>query len=92
MKQIQSVQIWTATGTKTAEYFGARIIADDLETSATFYWNLNAAQLDEEGVSSAGQQLAEGNISMSGEEYQAWDGSNDAAYQFVASAIGVVII
>jgi hypothetical protein len=29
---------------------------------------------------------------MSGEEYQAWDGSNDAAYQFVASAIGVVII
>jgi hypothetical protein len=96
MKQIQPVQIWTANGTKTAEYFDARIIADDLETSATFYWNLNevAISTDETGTptESAGQQLAEGNISMSGEEYQAWDGSNTAAYEFVANAIGVVII
>lgn len=92
MKQIQPVQIWTANGTKTAEYFDARIIADDLETSATFYWNLNAASVDEEGVSKPAEQLAEGNCSMSNEEYLAWDGSNTAAYAFVASAINVVII
>lgn len=96
MKQIQPIQIWTASGTKTAEFFDARIIADDLETSCTFYWNLNAASVvsAEDGSQStqAGEQLADGNVSMSGEDYLAWDGSNAAAYQYVASAIGVVII
>lgn len=94
MKQIQPIQIWTASGTKTAEFFDARIIADDLETSATFYWSLYAVadKQEESEPDSAGQQLADGNVSMSGDEYLAWDGSNAAAYQFVASSIGVVII
>lgn len=96
MKQIQPVQIWTASGTKSAEFFDARIIADDLETSCTFYWNLNAGSsvTDENGLESnaPGEQLAEGNCSMSGDDYLAWDGSNTAAYQYVANQIGVVII
>lgn len=92
MKQIQPIQIWTASGTKTAEFFDARIIADDLETNCTFYWNLNESQTDEEGNKQAGPQLADGNVSLSGEQYLAWDGSNDAAYQYVAGQIGVTII
>ena len=92
MKQIQPIQIWTASGTKTAEFFDARIIADDLETNCTFYWNLNASSVSEDGSKQPAEQLADGNVSMSGEDYLAWDGSNAAAYQFVASSIGVVII
>jgi hypothetical protein len=91
MKQIQPVQIWTSEGTKTAGFFDARIISDDLETSATFYWNLNEASVDESNNSSVGQQLAEGNVSMAGEDYSSWDGSNLAAYEYVAGKIGVVI-
>lgn len=90
MKQIKSIQIWTSQGTKTAEYFDARIIADDLETSATFYWNMNAKSDDAENP--IGQQLIDGNISMSGEDYDAWSGSNEAAYSFVANAIGIEIV
>jgi hypothetical protein len=88
MKAIQPVQIWTPSGDKSAEFLSARIINDDLATSATFYWELLAK--DDEG--NAAGQLSQGNVTMSGEDYQNWDDSNDTAYQFVAGQIGVVII
>lgn len=88
MKQIKPIQIWTPEGKIDAVFFDARIINDDLETSASFYWNLNAQ--DEEG--NVGKQLIDGNVGMIGEDYQNWDGNNDAAYQFVANTIGVELI
>jgi hypothetical protein len=36
--------------------------------------------------------VADGNCAMSGDDYLGWDGSNDAAYSFVAGKLNLVII
>ena len=92
MKQIQPISTWVSGEVKTAEYFDLRIIADDLQSSCTFYYDLKAKQVDEEGVESAGEQVSNGNLSLSGDEYQEWDGSNDWAYSWAASKLNLVII
>jgi hypothetical protein len=96
-KQIQPVSIWTASGVKSAEQISAIIINDNLSSSATFYYELKAADVttqDGEGndVVTPGASLQNGNCSMGGADYENWDDSNDAAYAFVAGAIGVTII
>jgi hypothetical protein len=92
MKQIQPISTWVSGEVKTAEYFDLRIIADDLESSCTFYYDLKAKQVDEEGVESAGEQVSNGNLSLSGDEYQEWDGSNDWAYNWAAGKLNLTII
>ena len=92
MKQIQPISTWVSGEVKTAEYFDLRIIADDLQSSCTFYYDLKAKQLDEEGVVSAGEQVSNGNLSLSGEEYDSWDGSNDWAYNWAAGKLNLTII
>lgn len=88
MKQIEPIQIWTNGQLKTAEVLDARIINDDLATSCTFYWELKEASTEE----TQGQQLAQGNVSMSGDDYLNWDGTNNEAYSYIAEQINVVIL
>jgi len=88
MKQIQPISTWVSGEVKTAEYFDLRIIADDLQSSCTFYYDLKAK--DEEG--NAGEQVSNGNLSLSADEYQEWDGSNEWAYSWAASKLNLVII
>lgn len=88
MKNISPIQIWVNGQLKTASILDARIINDDLATSCTFYWELKEASTEE----NAGQQLANGNVSMSGEDYLNWDDSNDSAYDYIASQINVQIL
>lgn len=88
MKQIEPIQIWSNGQLKTAEVLDARIINDDLSTSCTFYWELKEASTEE----TQGQQLAQGNVSMSGDDYLNWDGTNNEAYAFIANQINVVIL
>jgi len=50
---IQPVSIWANGQSKNASELDARIIYDDLATSATFYYELKEAIVhDEEGVAS----------------------------------------
>jgi len=96
-KQIQPVSIWTASGVKSAVQLTAIIINDNLSSSATFYYDLKAADVttqDGEGndVVSPGATLQNGNCSMGGVDYQNWDDSNDGAYDFVADSIGVTLV
>ena len=84
MKQIEPIQIWINGQNKTASELDARIINDDLASSCTFYW-----ELKEE---TTGLQLAQGNVSMSGEDYENWDGDNNLAYAYIAKQINVVIL
>ena len=96
-KQIQPVSIWTASGVKSAEVFSAIIINDNMSSSATFYYELKAADVttqDGEGndVVTPGAVLQNGNCSMGGADYDAWDDSNDAAYDFIADSIGVTLV
>ena len=92
MKSIQSVSVWFNGEEKQATILNASIIADDMATSATFYYQLMESSQDEEGNNVIGQGLASGNVSMSGEDYENWDDSNDAAYQYIASKLNLVII
>ena len=38
------------------------------------------------------ENLADGNVSMSGEDYQNWDDSNDGAYQYIAAKLNLTIV
>jgi hypothetical protein len=90
---IQPVSIWANGQSKQASELDARIIYDDLATSATFYYELKEATThDSEGVASGGAVLSVGNTSMDGEDYIDWDNSNEAAYVYIAGKLNLTII
>lgn len=91
MKTIQAVNVWNNGQMKSATKFNMNSIFDDLETSATFYYELLAVKTDAEGNEST-EQVAQGNLSMTGQEYQNWDDSNDAAYVWGATQLSLTII
>jgi hypothetical protein len=99
MKNIKPIQIWKNGQNKTASVLDAYIINDNLESSCTFYWMLKEANVTPEPTEETpvtqtiqGQVLADGNTTMSGEDYDNWDGDNDFAYNYIASQINVTII
>ena len=91
MKAIQNVQVWKNGEEKQANAMGLILINDDLATNANFYYQLLASSTDEEGNVSS-EQLADGNCSMNNSDYTDWDGSNDAAYNYVAGKLNLTII
>lgn len=91
MKSIQPIQVWKNGEEKQANTLSLVLINDDLSTNATFYYQLIASSSDEEGNAST-EQLADGNVSMSGEDYQNWDDSNDGAYSFCAGKLNLTIV
>jgi hypothetical protein len=92
MKNIVSIEIWKNGEIKTASILDATIINDNLSSSCTFYWMLKEADtvIDEQTIS--GQVLADGNVTMTGEDYDDWDGSNTYAFDYIAQKINVTII
>jgi hypothetical protein len=82
MKQIQPISIWDNGTNQSASILNAYCINDNLSTSATFYYSL---------LSDSMQQLAQGNLSMSGEVYDAWQ-TNDYAYDWVATQLNLTIV
>ena len=88
MKNIAPITIWKNGFTKTASVLDARIINDDLSTSCMFYYELKEASIEDQ----EGQVLANGNVTLSGEDYLNWDDSNDSAYQYIANQINVTIL
>lgn len=87
MKAVQQVQVWKNGEEKQANAFNLILINDDLKSSANFYYQLIAS--DEEGSS---EMLADGNVGMSGEDYQNWDDSNDGAYNYCAGKLNLTIL
>ena len=99
MKDIQPIQIWKNGVIKTASVLNATIINDNLSSSCTFYWQLKEADVTPEPTDEtpepqpiAGEVLADGNATMSGDDYENWDGSNDYAFSYIANQINVTII
>ena len=86
MKEIQAVSIWYNGKFIEATLFNLSSINDNLNTSATFYYQL---------LSSTKQQLAEGNLTMEGFDYEAYTTSPDSnayAYQWGASELKLIIL
>ena len=81
MKTIESVSIWDNGTVQEAKILNAYCINDNLSTSGTFYYSI---------LSDAQQQLAQGNLTMTGEDYQAWQ-TNEYAYDWVAGQLNLTI-
>ena len=93
MKPIQPITIWKNGESQEANLLNAIIINDNLESSCSFYYSLCASGEGTEAMPLViGQTLAEGNITMSGEDYLAWDNSNEAAYVYIAEKLNLTLI
>ena len=86
MKTIEAVSIWDKGTVNEAKILTAYAINVSLGNSATFYYQL-LAQTEEGNVST---QLAQGNLTMSGEDYAQWD-ADTFAWDWIASQLNLVV-
>lgn len=82
MKNITPISIWKNGESTQASVLTAMIVGDNLHSLCTFYYELKTVD---------GEVLANGNVGMSGTEYENWDGSNDAAYTYIANQLNLTI-
>ena len=93
MKLIQPVTIWKNGESQEANLLNAYIINDNLESSCSFYYSLCSSGEGTEAMPLViWQTLAEGNITMSGQDYLDWDNSNEAAYVYIAEKLNLTLI
>lgn len=93
MKKIEPITIWKNGESQEANLLNAYIINDNLATSCSFFYQLCSSGEGTEAMPLVvGQTLAEGNINMSGEDYLAWDNSNEAAYVYIAEKLNLTLI
>ena len=93
MKQIEPLQIWKNSESFEANLLNAYIINDNLATSCSFYYQLCSSGEGTEAMPLViGQTLADGNVTMAGDDYLNWDDSNDAAYAYIAEKLNLTII
>jgi hypothetical protein len=86
MKTIEAVQIWDNGKVQEAKILNAYAVNVTLGTSATFYYTLLTENVD----LSVGQQVAQGNLSMTGEAYQEWN-QDEFAWDWVAEQLNLTI-
>lgn len=82
MKQIEAVSIWDNGQTKNAEILNSYAVNVTLGQSATFYYSLMSADK---------MQLAQGNLTMSGDDYQAWN-DDLVAWEWIAQQLNLTIL
>ena len=82
MKTITPISIWDAGQNKEANILNAFAVNVTLDTSATFYYTL----------SNETEQLAQGNLTMSGEAYAEWSNNDDYAWEWIAGQLNLTII
>jgi len=81
MKQIQPISIWDKGQNKQADILNAYAVNVTLDTSATFYYTL----------SNETEQLAQGNLTMSGEDYKEWN-ADVFAWDWIAKQLNLTIV
>ena len=93
MKKIQPVQVWNNGEQIEANLLNAIIINDNLESACTFYYQLFTGGDGTEAMPiSVGHTVAGGNVTMDGEQYLAWGGSNDFAFTYIAEKLNLTLI
>jgi hypothetical protein len=86
MKTIEPVSIWDNGQVLEAKILNTYAINVTLSTSATFYYSL----LTENEDLSVGQQVAQGNLTMTGEAYEQWQ-VDSYAWNWVAEQLNLTI-
>ena len=93
MKPIEPITIWKNGESQEANLLNAIIINDNLATSCSFYYSLCASGQGTEAMPLViGQTLAEGNVTMDGENYWLWNGNNDDAFSYIATKLNLTLI
>jgi hypothetical protein len=92
MKKIEPVQVW-----KNGEQLEASLLnatsQDNLDNSCNFYYQLLVGGDGTEAMPIMySVPVAEGDLSLSGEQYLAWDGTNDAAYVYIAEKLNLTLL
>lgn len=86
MKTIEPVSIWDNGSVKEAKVLNAYAVNVTLGNSATFYYSLSAENDDQ----TLGAQVAQGNLTMTGDAYAKW--TVDAyAWDWVAEQLNLTI-
>jgi hypothetical protein len=86
MKLINAVPIWDNGQVLEAKVLNAYAVNVTLGTSATFYYQLFSENVD----LSVGQQVAQGNLNMTGDAYAQWE-VDAYAWDWVASQLNLTI-
>lgn len=86
MKTISPVSIWDNGTVQQATILNSYAVNVTLNTSATFWYGLFAENAD----TSQGAQLAQGNLSMTGEAYTKWT-TDGYAWDWIASQLNLTI-
>jgi hypothetical protein len=93
MKQIEPITIWKNGQSQEANVLNAYIINDNLATSCSFYYQLcSSGEPTEETPLVIGQTLADGNVTMDGENYLLWNGDNNDAYSYIAAELNLTLL
>jgi hypothetical protein len=93
MRKIQPITAWKNGEQLEANILNAYIINDNLQSSCSFYYSLNTSGEGTEAMPLImGQAVAEGNLTMDGEQYLAWNGSNDYAFSYIAEKLNLTLI
>lgn len=71
------------TDTTNVDHLGIRSISDDFQTTCTLYWAL---------MDSTGATHIDGNATISGADYQNWQGDNIFPFAFVGKLYNLVFI
>lgn len=86
MKKIQPVTIWDGGQNLEAKILNAYAVNVTLGQSATFYYSLSSEKED----GNLGNQLRDGNLNLTGEEYLLWN-TDDFAWDYVAQKLNLTI-
>lgn len=93
--KIQPLNIWVNGQTVTVDRFNCLIVDDPMidgsEGSCKFCYYLGVASNNED-ESEAVNWVTSGNVSMTGQTYANWSGSNQEGREYVCSQIGVILI
>jgi hypothetical protein len=92
MKKIEPVQVW-----KNGEQLEASLLnatsQDNLDNSCNFYYQLLVGGDGTEAMPLMySAPVAEGALSLSGEDYLSWNGSNDYAYEYIAEKLNLTLV
>jgi hypothetical protein len=86
MKTIEPVNIWQNGQIVQAKILNSYVVNDNLSNSATFWYGL----FSETNDGYLGNQVAQGNLVMTGADYLAWT-QNQYAWDWVASTLNLTI-
>ena len=95
--KIQSVMVWQNGQQKEANTFIMRIVNDNLESSCSFYYEMQNVEevINDTETTTIVDILTFGNLTLQGEEYQTWDAdpsANSWAYDWAAIQLNLVLI